>query len=96
MNSFRRVVKSGVHQALDFGDGRECGAVVAIAVVSMVRAEENRWSSWLGEAGEGGGGISQCFSLPTSQAPRVPLYRGSALNPNPASRMHSRHTTPDC
>ena len=41
MNSFRRVVRSGVHQALHFGDGRDHRAVVAIAPVSVESAEEN-------------------------------------------------------
>ena len=30
MNSFRRAVRRGVHQALDFGDGCDRGAVLSI------------------------------------------------------------------
>jgi len=55
MNRFRRVVRRGVHQLFDLGDGRERGAVVSITVVSAERAEENNWSSWLGDGVSGGG-----------------------------------------
>ena len=58
MNSFRRVVRSGVHRALDLGDGGDRGAVVSITAVSVERAEENHWSSWLGAGVLGGGGMS--------------------------------------
>ena len=61
MNCFWRVVSSGVHQALDLGDGRDRGAVVPIVAVSAARAEENHWSSWLGEGVSWGGGMSQLF-----------------------------------
>jgi len=44
-NFFRRVVRSGVHQALDLGEGRERGVSFSITVVSAERAEENHWSS---------------------------------------------------
>ena len=60
MNCFPRVVRSGVHQPLDLGDGRDWGAVVSITAVSVERGAENEESSWLGE---GGGGISQFLSL---------------------------------
>jgi len=56
VNSFRRVVRSGVYQALDLGDGRDRGAVFSITAVSVERAEENHWLSWLGEGVEGEGG----------------------------------------
>jgi len=49
------VGRSGFHQALDFGEDREWGVVASIVVVSAERAEENHWSSWLGEIGSGGG-----------------------------------------
>ena len=62
-NSFRRVVRSGVHQALDIGEGRELGAVASIVVVIVERAEENHWSSWLGVGVLGGGGTSHSLSL---------------------------------
>jgi len=32
---------------------------------------------------------------PKSPAPRVPLYRGSSLNPSPAQLIPSRHATHD-
>ena len=54
MNSFRRVVRRGGHQLFDLGDGRERGAVPSTTVVSAERAEENHWSSWLGEGFRGG------------------------------------------
>jgi len=53
-NSFQMVVRSGVHQALDFRVGRERGAVVSIVAVRGERGEENHWSSWLGVAASGG------------------------------------------
>ena len=55
MNSFRWVVRSGVHQALDFGEGRERGVLSSIVAVSADRAEENHWSSCLGEGASGEG-----------------------------------------
>jgi len=63
VNSLRRVVRRGVHQGLDFWEGRERGAVASIIVVRAVRAEENHWSSWLGEGVSGGGGICHALSL---------------------------------
>jgi len=52
-----------VHQALDFGEGREGSVSFSIAVVSVESAEENHWSSCLGEGESGGGGICQLLSL---------------------------------
>jgi len=43
VNSLQRVVRKGVHQGLDPGEGRERGAVASIVVVRAVRAEENHW-----------------------------------------------------
>jgi len=57
VNSFRRVVRSVVHQALDFGEGRERGAFASIDVVRVERAEENHRSSWVGEGASGGGDL---------------------------------------
>ena len=62
MNCFRRVVRSGVHQALDIGEGRELGAVASIVVVSPGRAKANHVSSWLGEGASGGRRTSQSLS----------------------------------
>ena len=62
MNSFLRVVRSAVHQALDRGEGRDRGAVFSITTVSVKRAEENHWSSWLEEGVLGEGGTSQLLS----------------------------------
>jgi len=45
VNSFRREVRSGVHQALDHAEERERGAVASSLVGSAERAEENHWSS---------------------------------------------------
>ena len=56
MNSFWRVVRRGVHQLFDFGDGRDRGAVVSIAAVSAERAGENHWSRCLGVGVAGAGG----------------------------------------
>jgi len=39
VNSFRIVVRSGVHQASDLGDGRDPGAVFSIIAVSLEMAE---------------------------------------------------------
>ena len=63
MNSFWRVVSSGVHQALELGEGRERGAVAWMAVVGAERAKENHVSSCLAEGLSGAGGISQFWSL---------------------------------
>ena len=63
MNTFGRVVRSGVHEALDCGDGRERGEVASIAAVSVERGEENHRSSWLGEGVSGGGGTIHFFTL---------------------------------
>jgi len=63
VNSLRRVVRSGVHQALDLEEGHERGAVASIVDMGAVRAEENYRSSWLGEAASGGGGTRQLSSL---------------------------------
>jgi len=49
VNSFRRVVRSGVHQALDSGEGREWGAVALMVLVRVERAKENHLSRCLGE-----------------------------------------------
>jgi len=61
VNSFRRVVRRGVHQLFDLGDGRERGAVASTTIVRAERAAENHWSSWLGEGEQGGAGMSQDF-----------------------------------
>jgi len=63
VNSLRRTVRSGVHQGLDLREGRKRGAVASIVVVRAVRADENHWSSWLGEGVPGAGGICQSLSL---------------------------------
>ena len=66
MYSFGRVVRSEVHQAFDFGEGRERGISLSIVVVSTERAEESHWSSWLGEVVSGGAGTCQFLSLSVS------------------------------
>ena len=58
VNSFRRVVRSGVHQAFDFGEGRKAVVFSAIVAVSAEGAEENYSSSWLGDGLSEGGGTS--------------------------------------
>jgi len=58
VNSLQRVVRSGVHQALDRKERREPGAVASSVVVRMERAEEIHWSSWLGEEVSGGEGLA--------------------------------------
>jgi len=79
LNSFRRVVRCGVHQGLDSGDGRKRGAVVSIAAVSMERAEAKHWSSWLAEGVSRGGGTSQSFSLSVRLGQWASCHRGLAL-----------------
>ena len=81
MNSFGRVVKSGFHQALDLGDGRDRGAVVSITAMSVDRAQESHWSSWLGEGVYGGGWTSESFSLSVrpDQSASCQCGRGSSL-----------------
>ena len=80
MNSFLRVVRRGVHQLFDLGDGRERGAVVSTTVVSAKRAEENHWSSWLGEGVSGGGGMSQFCSLSVRFGQSASCHRGLGLS----------------
>ena len=57
MNSCLRVVKRGVHQALDLGEGGEPGMEPLIIVLNVVREDEKHWSGWLGEGVFGGGGL---------------------------------------
>jgi len=78
-NSFRRVVRSGVHQALDFGEGRERGAVASIVVVSAERGEENHLSSWFGEGVSGGGGMIQFSSLSVKPGQSASCHLGLGL-----------------
>jgi len=73
-------VSRGVHQALDFGEGRERGVSFSIVVESAERAEENHWSSWFGEGASGGGGICQLLSLPVSPGQSVSCQRGLGLS----------------
>jgi len=79
VNSFRRVVRSGVHQASDLGEGRERGAVASIVDVTGARAEENYWSSWLGEGVSGGGGTSHSWSLSVRRDQSASGHRGLGL-----------------
>jgi len=83
VNSFLRVVRSGVHQALDLGDGRDRGEVFSITAVSVERAEENHWSNWLGEGVSGGGGMALFFSLSVRPGQSASCQRG---HPNPIPR----------
>ena len=80
MNSFRRVVRSGVHQAFNLGNTRERGAVASIAVVSVQRAEENHGASWLREGGEGGGGTRQPLSPSVRPGQLASCQRGLGLS----------------
>jgi len=64
VSSFRRVVRSGVHQALDRGDGRERCVVASIAALSVERAEGNHWSSWFGKRVSGGEGRANPLVYP--------------------------------
>jgi len=80
VNSFQRVVRSGVHQAFDFGEGRQRGVSISIVVVSAERAEENNWSSWLGEGVSGGGETSQFLSLSMSSGQSASGQRGLGLS----------------
>jgi len=79
VNSFQNVVRRGVHQALDLGEGCDLGAEVSIAAMSVERAEKNHWLSWLGEGGEGGGGMSQFSSLFVTPGQSASCQRGLGL-----------------
>jgi len=61
-------------------DGRDRGAVVSITAVSEERAEENNWSSWVGEGVSGGGGISQSLSLSVRPGQSASCQRGVGLS----------------
>jgi len=63
VNSFQKVVRRGVHQGLNCGEGQEKGAEPSIVVVRAERAEEKHWSSLLGEGAIGGSGTTQLWSL---------------------------------
>jgi len=80
VNSFRREVRSGVHPALDFWEGRQRGAVASIIVVSAERAKENHWSSWLGEGAVGGRWTCQALSLSVRLGQSTSCQRGRALS----------------
>jgi len=80
VNSFRRVLRRGVHQLFDLGDGRDWGAVASIAVVRAERAEENHWSSCLGEGVSGRGGMSQFFSLSVRSGQSASCQSGLGLS----------------
>ena len=73
-------MRSGVHQALDFGEGREWGVLSSIIAVSAERAEENHWTSWLGEGVSGGGGISQFLGLSVSPGQSASCQQGLGLS----------------
>jgi len=73
-------VRRGVHHALDLGEGRERGVLFSITAVSAERAEENHWSSWLGDGAPGGGGICQFFSLSVSPGQSASCHRGLGLS----------------
>ena len=82
MNPFRRVVRRGVHQLFDLGDGLERGAVVSTTVVSAERSEENHWSSWLGEGISAGARawMSQFFSFSVRFGQSASCQRGLGLS----------------
>jgi len=80
VNSFRRGLRSRVHQALDLGDGREWGAVACIVAVSADRTKENHWSSWLGEGASGGGVTCQSLSLSVRLGQSTSCQRGLSLS----------------
>jgi len=73
-------VRRGVHQALDLGEGREQGVLSLIAVVTAERAEENYWSSWVGEGISGGGGSNQFLSRSESLGQSASCQRGLGLS----------------
>ena len=49
VNWLRRVVRRGVHQSFDLGEGLERGVWVSMVEMRVQRAEEYQWSSCLGE-----------------------------------------------
>jgi len=79
VHSCERVLRSGVHQALDLGEGPERGAVAWIVVVSAEMAEENHWSSWFGEEALERGGSSQSLSLSVRLGQSASCQRGLSL-----------------
>jgi len=79
-NSFRRVVRMGVHQALDLWDRRERGLVASIVVVRAERVEENHWSSWLGEGVSEAAGTSHSLSIYVRPGQSASCQRGLCLS----------------
>ena len=57
------MLKRGVHQAFDFGEGSERGTVAMFVAMSTERADGNHGSSWLGEGVSRGRGTSQFLSF---------------------------------
>jgi len=73
-------VRRWVHQGLDFGEGRERRVSFSIVIVSVERAEENHWSSWLGEGEPGGGGTCHFLSLSARPGQSASCQRGLGLS----------------
>jgi len=74
------VVRTGVHQDLDLGEGCERGVPSAIVVGGPERAEVNHRSSWLGEGVSGGRGTSQILSFFVSLGQSASCQRGLGLS----------------
>lgn len=60
-NSWRSVVRRGVHQGLDHAEGREGGAYLSIVGVRMLRAEEEPEVELAGPGGDWSGGELPSF-----------------------------------
>ena len=59
--SLRRVVRRGVHQGFDLGEGREVGVWRRTVAVRVSREWANHVSNWSGEGERGGGGMRRCL-----------------------------------
>ena len=57
----------------------ERGVAASFVVVSAERAEENHWSSWLGEGLSEGGGTSHYLSLSSRLGQSASCQRGLGL-----------------
>ena len=53
--SLRSVVRRGVHQGLDLGEGREKGVSLSERALMEVSEEGNQSSSWAGDGRRAGG-----------------------------------------
>ena len=93
----RSVVREGVHQGFDLGEGREVGVWRRIAAVRVSREWENHVSSWSEEGESGAGGMRRALmgSSRFSQSALSHMGRGGARSLDVAARWMRNGTWSD-